>query len=121
MPPVMRRGKGAGNRRKITAYNGNGLQRRHVVISDAGGRGARQSRSGAVWQSKRMLQRKDVRRIIPVLVAHAAITTLTWRDLRRRPAEQIRGSKRLWRVASAVNTVGTVAYLAVGRKRSRAD
>lgn len=68
-----------------------------------------------------MIQRKDVRRIIPVLLAHAAITTLTWRDLRRRPAEQVRGSKRLWRVASAVNTVGSVAYLAVGRKRSHGD
>jgi hypothetical protein len=68
-----------------------------------------------------MIQRKDVRRIIPALVAHAAITTLTWRDLRRRPAEQVRGSKRLWRVASALNTAGSVAYLAVGRKRSHAD
>jgi hypothetical protein len=57
----------------------------------------------------------------PGLLAHAAITTLTWRDLRRRPAEQVRGGKRLWRVASAVNTVGSMAYLAVGRKRSHAD
>ncbi len=68
-----------------------------------------------------MVQRKDVRRVIPVLVAHAAITALTWRDLRRRPEDQVRGSKRLWRVASAMNTVGSVAYLAVGRKRSHAD
>jgi hypothetical protein len=68
-----------------------------------------------------MIQRKDVRRVIPVLVAHAAITALTWRDLQRRPEDQVRGSKRLWRVASAMNTVGSVAYLAVGRKRSRAD
>jgi hypothetical protein len=68
-----------------------------------------------------MIQRKDLRPIIPVLVAHAAITTLTWRDLRRRPAEQVRGSKRLWRVASAVNTIGSLAYLTLGRKRSRAD
>jgi len=68
-----------------------------------------------------MIQRKDVRRVIPVLVAHAAITALTWRDLRRRPENQVRGSKKLWRVASAMNTVGSVAYLAVGRKRSHAD
>ena len=68
-----------------------------------------------------MVQRKDVRRVIPVLVAHAAITALTWRDLRRRPEDQVRGSKRLWRVASAMNTVGSVVYLAVGRKRSHAD
>jgi hypothetical protein len=67
-----------------------------------------------------MIARKDVRRVLPVLVAHVAITALTWRDLRRRPADQVRGSKKLWRVASAMNTVGSVAYLALGRKRSHA-
>ena len=67
-----------------------------------------------------MIQRKDVRRVVPILVAHAAITALTWRDLRRRPEDQVRGSKRLWRVASAMNTIGSVAYLAVGRKRKHA-
>ena len=68
-----------------------------------------------------MLQRKNIMRVIPVLVAHAAITAVTWRDIQRRPADQMRGSKRLWRLASAVNTVGSVAYVAVGRKRSHAD
>jgi hypothetical protein len=68
-----------------------------------------------------MLQRKNMMRVISVLLAHAAITTLTWRDLGRRPADQVRGSKRLWKIASAVNTVGSVAYVAVGRKRSHAD
>ena len=68
-----------------------------------------------------MIQRKDVRRFIPILVAHAAITTLTWRDLRRRPENQVRGSKKLWRVASAVNTIGSLAYMTVGRKRTHAD
>ncbi len=72
------------------------------------------------FRTDRVIQRNDVRRVLPVLVAHAAITMLTWRDLRRRPAEQVRGSKRLWRVASAMNTVGSVAYLAVGRKRKHA-
>jgi hypothetical protein len=69
-----------------------------------------------VWQSMRMGQRKLVKPIIAVLVAHTAITALTWRDLQHRPAEQVRGSKKLWRVVSAANTVGTVAYLALGRK-----
>lgn len=66
----------------------------------------------------RMAQRKLVKPIIAILVAHAAITALTWRDLQHRPAGQVRGSKRLWRVASAANTVGSVAYLAIGRKPS---
>lgn len=81
---------------------------------------SRRALTAPVWQSRRMIQRNDVRRVLPVLVAHAAITTLTWRDLRRRPAEEVRGSKRLWRVVSAMNTVGSVAYLAVGRKRKHA-
>src|SRR5258708_14339034 len=81
----------------------------------------RKSRTPPIWQSKRMIQRKDVRRVIPVLVAHAAITALPWRDLRRPPEDPVRGSKRLWRVASAMNTVGSAAYRALGRKRSHAD
>ena len=68
-----------------------------------------------------MMQRKGVRPFIPILVVHAAITALTWRDLRRRPADQVRGSKKLWRAASAMNTVGSLAYLVIGRKRARAD
>jgi hypothetical protein len=69
-----------------------------------------------LWQSMRMAQRKLVKPIIAVLVAHTAITALTWRDLQHRPAEQVRGSKKLWRVASAANTIGSIAYLVIGRK-----
>jgi hypothetical protein len=65
-----------------------------------------------------MPQRKHLMPIIAVFVAHTAITALTWRDLQHRPDAQVRGSKKLWRVASAANTVGSVAYLAIGRKRS---
>ncbi len=50
------------------------------------------------------------------LVAHASIAALTWRDLRRRTPEQVRGNPRLWRVASAANTLGSVAYWLVGRR-----
>ena len=38
-------------------------------------------------------------------------------DLRRRPAEQINGSKRLCVAASFVNFAGPIAYFAFGRKR----
>jgi hypothetical protein len=37
-------------------------------------------------------------------------------DLRRRPAAQINGSKRLWVAASFVNSLG-IAYFVFGRKR----
>ena len=38
-------------------------------------------------------------------------------DLRRRPADEIRGPKALWVALLFVNFVGPVAYFAVGRKR----
>jgi hypothetical protein len=40
-------------------------------------------------------------------------------DIRRRPASQIRGPKRAWRAAAAVNTIGPVSYFAFGRRRSK--
>jgi hypothetical protein len=40
-------------------------------------------------------------------------------DIRRRPASQIRGPKRLWRAAAAVNTLGPVSYFAFGRRRPK--
>lgn len=38
-------------------------------------------------------------------------------DLRRRPAEQVRGSKALWTAACFVNFVGPLAYFKLGRRR----
>jgi hypothetical protein len=51
-----------------------------------------------------------------ILAAHVAITSFTWRDLRRRSENEVRGSKRLWRVASALNTLGSMAYFLIGRR-----
>jgi hypothetical protein len=36
--------------------------------------------------------------------------------LKRRPASQIRGSKRLWRPLAFVNLLGSVSYFAFGRR-----
>jgi hypothetical protein len=52
-----------------------------------------------------------------ILAAHLAVTSITWRDLRRRPDSEVRGSKRVWRAASALNTTGSVAYFLLGRRR----
>lgn len=51
-----------------------------------------------------------------IAAAHLSITALTWRDLNRRPAGQVRGSKILWRALSGANTGGSVAYWVFGRK-----
>jgi hypothetical protein len=42
-----------------------------------------------------------------------------WRDLKKRPADQIRGPKWAWVLGSFVNTVGPVAYFGWGRRRHR--
>jgi hypothetical protein len=54
-----------------------------------------------------------------IAVVHLTAVTLTWRDLRSRPAAQVRGPKRVWQVASALNTSGSVAYWLFGRRRGR--
>ncbi|MEC5192112.1 MULTISPECIES: hypothetical protein [unclassified Arthrobacter] len=40
------------------------------------------------------------------------------RDISRRPAEEIRGGKLLWRLATLVNFVGPGSYFTFGVKRS---
>ena len=54
-----------------------------------------------------------------VAVVHLTVMTLTWRDLRARPTGQVRGNKRIWQVASALNTTGSAAYWLFGRRRAR--
>jgi Phospholipase_D-nuclease N-terminal len=49
--------------------------------------------------------------VVQVLLAAAALL-----DLRRRPAEEVRGSKKLWAAATMVNFVGPLAYFLFGRR-----
>ena len=56
---------------------------------------------------------------IAVGVVGAAQVTLTaaaYRDLVRRPAEQVNGTKLAWGLALLVNWVGPIAYFLDGRK-----
>jgi hypothetical protein len=55
------------------------------------------------------------------IIAVGVVTTvwqlaMLW-DLSRRPADQLRGSKRAWVLASFVRPVGQIAYYAWGRRR----
>jgi hypothetical protein len=52
-------------------------------------------------------------------VAEIGLAAWTWRDIRNRPAEEIRGSKRLWRVISTINPGNSVFYWLVGRRYGR--
>ncbi len=40
------------------------------------------------------------------------------RDISRRPANQIRGPKALWRIVCVLNTVGPMAYFRWGREET---
>jgi hypothetical protein len=51
-----------------------------------------------------------------ILAAHVVIASFTWRDLRSRSADEVRGSKRVWRAASALNTLGSITYFLIGRR-----
>jgi hypothetical protein len=61
--------------------------------------------------------------LVVVVLAEVVLAALTWRDIRNRPASEIRGSKRLWRIISTINPGNSVAYWVVGRRyrRSRPD
>jgi hypothetical protein len=63
------------------------------------------------------LSREQQRAIIAVGVLTSIWQLVMLWDLSRRPAEQVRGSKRGWVLASFVRPVGQIAYYAWGRRR----
>ncbi|HKS46916.1 MAG TPA: PLDc N-terminal domain-containing protein [Amycolatopsis sp.] len=50
-------------------------------------------------------------------VAQVTLAATAWWDLAHRPASAVRGPKKAWAFAIAVNFIGPVAYLCYGRKR----
>ena len=66
------------------------------------------------------LSDRSRRLIIAAAVAEATLKTAVLIDLKRRPASQIRGSKRAWIVAAVlVNSagIGPLSYFVFGRRR----
>ena len=62
----------------------------------------------------------DDRQKMAVLVAGSVQISLLLTallDLYRRPAQEIRGSKRMWAAVSLVNFVGPISYFAFGRRK----
>ncbi|MBB4680036.1 PLDc N-terminal domain-containing protein [Crossiella cryophila] len=58
--------------------------------------------------------------IVALGLVQLTLASLAWRDLSRRPAEQVRGPKRLWALAIGVNFAGPLAYFRFGRVRAGA-
>ena len=72
---------------------------------------------GVPWRDRTNKQR--VRMILQGGIQLALLTAALW-DIRRRPADQIKGSKRMWALVSGVNFLGLgpIAYFLFGRRRT---
>jgi hypothetical protein len=89
-----------------------------VTGQDATCRGSARIVHRRIGYNRVVERTRHPRIVIPIILAvHATIAALTWRDIAHRPARRIRGPKTLWRVASALNTMGSSAYWVIGRRR----
>lgn len=73
------------------------------------------SRNIKKWEDLSPLQQASVVALGMVQITLLAAALL---DIRRRPAEQINGTKRMWTLISFINYVGPIAYFLFGRKRA---
>ncbi|MFS3128057.1 hypothetical protein ACLM5J_06595 [Nocardioides sp. Bht2] len=55
--------------------------------------------------------------VVALATAQIALSVWAGRDLKDRPADQVRGPKLLWGLALPIQPFGPVGYLAFGRKR----
>ncbi|MCC2336009.1 PLDc N-terminal domain-containing protein [Cellulomonas wangsupingiae] len=53
--------------------------------------------------------------VVVLGTAQVALTAAAYRDLVKRPAEQVNGPKSAWALALLVNWVGPLTYFAKGR------
>ena len=60
---------------------------------------------------------RQKRGIVVLGVFQLALLAAALIDIRRRPAEEINGSKRLWTMVVFINGIGPIAYFLLGRKR----
>lgn len=63
------------------------------------------------------LQPGSRRGLAVALVVHVVVTALVWRDIETRLPSELRGSKALWRLITAMNTGNSLLYLTLGRRR----
>jgi hypothetical protein len=54
--------------------------------------------------------------VVVVSLAQITLTVAGYRDLAKRSADEVEGSKLAWGVAMLANWVGPIAYFAKGRK-----
>ena len=66
------------------------------------------------WQD---LTDRQKRGIVVLGVLQLALLAAALIDIRRRPAAEINGCKRLWTIVVFINGIGPIAYFVFGRKR----
>ena len=66
------------------------------------------------WEELSNLQKGAV---VLLSVVQLGLLVAALGDIYRRPAEEIRGGKRLWAAAAFVNFVGPISYFLFGRGR----
>ena len=68
------------------------------------------------------LSSRSRRLILAAAVAETGLKAAVLVDLKRRPADQVRGSRRIWAASTLVNSAGLIplSYFAFGRRRPAA-
>lgn len=74
------------------------------------------SMSGTIKQFNERLSPRQRAGIGLLAVIELGAKVAAARDIQRRPADQMRGSKLLWRLALLVNTFGPLSYFLWGRR-----
>ena len=55
--------------------------------------------------------------ILVMASVQISLAVTAWLDLARRPPELVRGPKPAWALGIAVNVVGPISYVTIGRRR----
>ena len=66
------------------------------------------------WSERR---RRSRTLIVAAGVVEVVLLVATLIDIKRRPADQIKGSKRMWTALAFVDIEGPIAYFTFGRRR----
>ena len=64
---------------------------------------------------------QKARVVVAAVAVQAAVAAVTIRDINRRPKRDVRGPKALWRLVGGANTLGSIAYWVLGRRRTPAQ
>ena len=78
-----------------------------------GNRSKKTTRKKKSWKELTPMARVGT---VAVATVQLALLVAAQRDISRRPAEQIRGSKAMWRAVTLINFIGPGSYFAFGRK-----